>query len=62
MCALCRSVIGVILDFRRIDGWTDEEIKFLANDLCLSFEIQPEQVCRGAIDLNFVRKNTNKMS
>lgn len=60
MCALCRSVIGVIMDFRR-DGMSDDDIKFLANDLCLSFEIQPAQVCQGAIELNAVSQLISRL-
>lgn len=53
VCALCRSAVGVLIDFRRA-GMSAEELAGIAVDLCVNLEIQPENVCKGAIDMNVV--------
>lgn len=54
LCLGCRSAASYILDKRRNENATDDFVKNLARDICVLFEIMPEDVCNGLVELNAV--------
>lgn len=53
LCGICFSVVNQFLNMRRVELQSGPEIKKVAQELCVDFEIQSEEVCHGVIDLNF---------
>lgn len=41
-----------MVDYRRVNGTSIEELSAIALDLCVTLQIQPEVVCQGLIELN----------
>ncbi|XP_055585560.1 sphingomyelin phosphodiesterase-like [Uranotaenia lowii] len=50
-CTLCRSVVSQLIDMRR-DGATREDLFGTVYELCTTLQVQEQDVCFGAIDIN----------
>lgn len=59
LCLGCRSAANYLLNKRRNENATDEFVKKLAKDICTQFEIMPEHVCEGLVNLNAVSVKNN---
>ena len=53
-CFLCQNVATMLLELRRNDKKNATFLKEITVEMCLDFEIQPEDVCVGLIDLHLV--------
>lgn len=52
LCGMCYLVMNELLNMRRVQNKSEENIKRLALEMCVDFEIQSEEVCHGVIELN----------
>lgn len=52
LCGMCYLVISEMFNMRRIQLQSEANIKRLALEMCVDFEIQSEEVCHGVIELN----------
>lgn len=50
-CIVCRSALSAILMLRRI-GVGKEQLADISLEICVTFDIQTVEVCKGLIDLN----------
>lgn len=53
LCGVCRASVQTILTMRRI-GATQNALRNFVMTLCTGFNIVPDYVCSGVIDLNIV--------
>lgn len=53
ICTLCSGILKVFINLRR-KGMSEEDIKNNVIKLCILFNIQTENVCKGAVELNLV--------
>lgn len=59
VCAACVVAANGLINARREDGATREDMLNFANNICIKLHIQTEKVCLGVIELNIVRKITS---
>lgn len=52
LCGMCYLVINELFIKRRIQLQSEANIKRLALEMCVDFEIQSEEVCHGVIEFN----------
>ena len=50
-CIVCRSALTAVLALRRM-GVEGEQLAEIALEICVTFDIQTPEVCKGLIDLN----------
>ncbi|XP_046397586.1 sphingomyelin phosphodiesterase-like [Ischnura elegans] len=50
-CTLCTFAINTVLKKYESGASRDELVEYVVN-LCVNFKIEPEEVCRGAVELN----------